>query len=147
MIVYKQVCLGACVSMNKHVCVCTSRCACVSMSKHVCVCEQACVSVNMCVCVCVCFGDKDCGRGSSLRLGVGGAGLSCLPLMTSLDTRNPRSEVLHPVCPLGPEDGCCPHFCHSASLCSISSPSVAPVLPRPPESCSPAQAPLPKAPS
>ena len=71
----------------------------VSMNKHVCVCKQACVSVNMCVCVCVCVcvGDKDYGRGSSLRLGMGGAGLSCLPLMTSLDTRNPHFEVLHPL--------------------------------------------------
>lgn len=78
------------------------------MSYGVCLCvlcvyEQTCVCVqtSMCecehVCVCVCVGDKDYGRGSSLRLGMGGAGLSCLPLMTSLDTRNPHFEVLHPL--------------------------------------------------
>ena len=42
--VYRHVCLGACVSMNKRVCVKTSMCEC----EYVCVC--------VCVCMCMCWG-------------------------------------------------------------------------------------------
>ena len=53
MIVYKQVCLGACVSMNKHVCVYKQVCMCIYEQACVCVQTSMCECEHVCLCVCV----------------------------------------------------------------------------------------------